>query len=108
MLPFADIQIYTYKYDAFLPKFAICRFTNAVRVIPYEFRVKMRFTSVLLSCLSAGALAAPVADDSVVKSHSLSNSWQNGGSLPDDTQIPVRIVLKQSNLDKGMDYLLTV
>ncbi|KAM3459880.1 hypothetical protein NHJ6243_006416 [Beauveria neobassiana] len=68
----------------------------------------MRFTSVLLSCLSAGALAAPVADDSVVKSHALSNSWQNEGSLPDDTQIPVRIALKQSNLDKGMDYLLTV
>ncbi|KAM3449277.1 hypothetical protein MY3296_007053 [Beauveria thailandica] len=68
----------------------------------------MRVTAVLLSCLCAGALAAPVDDDSVVKSHSLSNNWQNEGSLPDDTQIPVRIALKQSNLDKGMDYLLTV
>ncbi|KAM3549366.1 hypothetical protein ARSEF4850_008891 [Beauveria asiatica] len=68
----------------------------------------MRVTAVLLSCLCARALAAPVDDDSVVKSHSLSNNWQNEGSLPDDTQIPVRIALKQSNLDKGMDYLLTV
>ncbi|TQV97062.1 protease S8 tripeptidyl peptidase I [Cordyceps javanica] len=68
----------------------------------------MRLTAFLLSSLWARAWAVPVEDGSVVKSHSLSKSWESHGSLPDDTKIPVRIALKQKNLDKGMEYLLEV
>lgn len=67
----------------------------------------MRLTPALFS-LWVVALAAPVEDGSVTKSHTLSQRWENHGSLPADTKIPVRIALKQRNLHKGMDYLMEV
>jgi tripeptidyl-peptidase-1 len=74
----------------------------------------MKITSALLVSLAATASAAPhpvtIGNPVVHEKRDLgSNSrWVKRDALDADTRLPVRIALKQRNLDKGMDYLLEV
>ena len=63
----------------------------------------MKLTAALFA---AGALAAPFGSHE--KRNTLDPKWSKRDALSADTRMPVRIALKQQNLDKGMDYLLEV
>lgn len=71
----------------------------------------MKSSFALLSCLLAEAvLAAPSASSFVVhEKRDVDNErWIKREALHPDSRVPVRIAMKQRNLDKGMDYLLDV
>ena len=70
----------------------------------------MKGSLILLSGLFAGALAVPTTSHVVheKRSSSTQNRWVKRQALDADTKVPVRIALKQRNLDKGMDYLMEV
>lgn len=64
---------------------------------------------VLNSLLAAGAIAAPTGSHVIhEKRDTNSPRWVKREALNPSTKVPVRIALKQNNLDKGMDYLLDV
>jgi tripeptidyl-peptidase-1 len=70
----------------------------------------MKGSLLLLSGLLAGVLASPVTHDHVVheKRDIAHPRWYKRSPLDGDTNIPVRIALKQRNLDRGMDFLMEV
>lgn len=71
----------------------------------------MKSTFALLSCLLAeAALAAPSVASSVVheKRNAGNERWIKREALHPESRVPVRIAMKQRNLDKGMEYLLDV
>lgn len=69
----------------------------------------MKISLVVLNSLLAGALAAPTGSQVIhEKRDTNSPRWIKREAVNPSTKVPVRIALKQSNLDKGMDYLLDV
>lgn len=72
----------------------------------------MKLNYLLLSGLVAAASAAPRAQTSHVVHEKRNLAAKTGfvkrDALASGTRIPVRIALKQRNLDKGMDYLMAV
>lgn len=74
----------------------------------------MKINATLVAALAAVVAAAPrstTTGNHVVheKRHLVSNSpWIKRDAIHGDTRLPVRIALKQRNLDKGMDYLMEV
>ncbi|EHK50837.1 hypothetical protein TRIATDRAFT_145909 [Trichoderma atroviride IMI 206040] len=69
----------------------------------------MKISVVVLNSLLAGALAAPTGSQVIHEKRDTSSPrWIKREALNPSTKVPVRIALKQNNLDKGMDYLLDV
>lgn len=69
----------------------------------------MKLSLVVLNSLLAGAIAAPTGSQVIhEKRDTNSPRWIKRAAVDPSTKVPVRIALKQSNLDKGMDYLLDV
>ncbi|KHO00564.1 Peptidase S8/S53, subtilisin/kexin/sedolisin [Metarhizium album ARSEF 1941] len=69
----------------------------------------MKTNLVFLKGLFAGAIAASMGSDTVHEKRDVSSSrWTKREAVDANTKVPVRIALKQKNLDKGMDYLLEV
>ncbi|KAK5995211.1 Tripeptidyl-peptidase sed1 [Cladobotryum mycophilum] len=69
----------------------------------------MKISLILLNGLLAGAIAVPTSSGVVHEKRDTSNGqWIKREALDASTKVPVRIALKQKNLDKGFDYLLEV
>ncbi|KAL7905061.1 peptidase S8/S53 domain-containing protein [Trichoderma velutinum] len=69
----------------------------------------MKIGLIVLNSLLAGAIAVPTGSQVVHEKRDTNNArWIKREAVDPNTKIPVRIALKQSNLDKGMDYLLDV
>ncbi|RFU77057.1 peptidase s8 s53, subtilisin kexin sedolisin [Trichoderma arundinaceum] len=69
----------------------------------------MKISLIVLNSLLAGAIAVPTGSQIIHEKRDTDNGrWVKREALDPSTKIPVRIALKQSNLDKGMDYLLDV
>lgn len=70
----------------------------------------MKGSLILLSGLFAGALAIPTTGHVVHerRASSTQNRWVKRHALDANTKVPLRIALKQRNLDKGMNYLMEV
>ena len=71
----------------------------------------MRFSSIaLLGAFVAGVIAAPSPERYVVheKRDGEARAWKRGNRLHSRATMPMRIGLKQSNLDKGHDMLMGV
>lgn len=69
----------------------------------------MKIGLIVLNSLLAGVIAVPTGSRVIHEQRDTSNArWIKREALDPDTKVPVRIALKQSNLDKGMDYLLDV
>ncbi|GFP58602.1 tripeptidyl-peptidase sed1 [Trichoderma asperellum] len=69
----------------------------------------MKISLVVLNSLLAGAIAVPTGSQVIHEKRDTNNPrWIKREALSPSTQVPVRIALKQNNLDKGMDYLLAV
>lgn len=71
----------------------------------------MKTASTLLVAYLAVASAVPLATNHVVhekRDTGLQSRWIKRDAVPGATRLPVRIALKQRNLDKGMDLLLEV
>ncbi|MCJ1310955.1 hypothetical protein MMC25_004624 [Agyrium rufum] len=71
----------------------------------------MRFSSLaVLGALTAAALAAPSDKHYTLheKRHVLPARWTKRDRVSSDSILPMRIGLKQANLDKGYDYLMDV
>lgn len=71
----------------------------------------MKTAASLLIGYLAVASAAPRLTNAVVhekRAIGSQSSWIKRDAVPGATRLPVRIALKQRNLDKGMDYLLEV
>lgn len=72
----------------------------------------MKLNSLIVSSLAAGALAMPAGTDNHVvhekRDLSPHSQWTKGAAVDSNARIPVRIALKQRNLDKGMDYIMKV
>jgi tripeptidyl-peptidase-1 len=65
--------------------------------------------SLLITTLTAAVAAAPLSNHVVhEKRDGLPAGWVTVGSLSRDAVLPVRIALKQSNLEKGHDFLMDV
>lgn len=69
-------------------------------------------TATILAVVAVKSLALPAFPyvNHVIheKRDAIERKWSRGSSVDPDHVLPVRIGLKQSNLDKGMDYLLEV
>lgn len=69
----------------------------------------MKISLVVLNGLLAGAIALPTGSQVIHEKRDTNNPrWIKREALSPSTKVPVRIALKQNNLDKGMDYLLDV
>lgn len=70
----------------------------------------MKNSLVLLAGLVASGLALPSGTHVVHEKRDLTNTlgWNKREAAKGSEKVPVRIALKQSNLDKGMDYILEV
>lgn len=69
----------------------------------------MKISIIALNSLLAGAIAIPTGSQVVHERRDTDNArWIKREALNPDTKVPVRIALKQNNLNKGMDYLLDV
>lgn len=69
----------------------------------------MKLTPVVLSSLLACVAATPVSKEAAHQQHHiLDSNWEKQHGLGDETHIPVRIALKQRNLENAADYLLEV
>ncbi|KAL7805628.1 subtilisin-like protein [Trichoderma gracile] len=69
----------------------------------------MKIGLIVLNSLLAGVLAIPTGLQIIHEKRDTSNArWTKRDTLDPNTRVPVRIALKQNNLDKGMDYLLDV
>ncbi|KAK2603824.1 hypothetical protein QQS21_004026 [Conoideocrella luteorostrata] len=69
----------------------------------------MKISLVVLNGLFAGAIAVPTGSHTVHERRDLSNGqWIKREAANANAKVPVRIAMKQKNLDKGMDYLLEV
>lgn len=69
----------------------------------------MKISLIVLNGLLAGAMAVPTGSQVVHEKRDTNNArWIKREAVDPNTKVPVRIALKQSNLDKGMDYLLDV
>lgn len=62
----------------------------------------------LFGSFVTAAAVAPLKDAVQEKIHVLGPMWQKQEALDAGARIPVRIALKQRNVEKGMDYLLEV
>lgn len=75
--------------------------------------MRYSFTAALLGALAVQALALPSTPYVNNAVHEKRNEiqqrrWVRGNPVEADHILPVRVGLKQSNLDKGMEYLLEV
>lgn len=71
--------------------------------------VRMKISLILLNGLCAGAIAVPTGSNTIHEKRDVSSGRWTKREAPDaNAKVPVRIALKQKNLDKGMDYLLEV
>lgn len=69
----------------------------------------MKISLIVLNSLLAGAIAVPTGSQVVHERRDTNNArWIKRDAVDPNTKVPVRIALKQNNLDKGMDYLLDV
>lgn len=68
----------------------------------------MKISLIVLNGLLAGAIAVPTSQVVHEKRDTNNARWIKREAVDPNTKVPVRIALKQSNLDKGMDYLLDV
>ena len=68
----------------------------------------MKVTAVFLSAFCAAALGIPVGQDVVHERRAIDSAFVKGAAAAADTVVPVRIALKQRNLDKGMQLLMDV
>ncbi|KAK2609355.1 hypothetical protein QQS21_002136 [Conoideocrella luteorostrata] len=70
----------------------------------------MKNAFVLLAGFIAGGLAMPSGSHVLHEKRDLANpmGWTKREAADGAQKVPVRIALKQSNLDKGMDYILEV
>lgn len=66
----------------------------------------MKVAAVFLSAFVAAALGIPMTD--VVHDKRDVSGFVKREPMASETLVPVRIALKQRNLDKGMDYLMAV
>lgn len=70
----------------------------------------MFLTSVFLSLLASDVVASPVLSRSIQheKREYTPKGWSKGERIPGDAVLPMRIGLKQQNLEKGHDLLMDV
>jgi tripeptidyl-peptidase-1 len=72
----------------------------------------MKLNSLVVNGLAVGALAAPANTDNHIiherRDVSPHSQWTKGAALDINAMIPVRIALKQRNLENGMDYIMKV
>lgn len=69
----------------------------------------MKFSLIALNGLATVALAATTSSRTVHEKRGVDgHRWTKRDALDADHVIPVRIALKQRNLENGMDYLLKV
>jgi tripeptidyl-peptidase-1 len=70
----------------------------------------MHFSLAALSCLLAGALAAPSLKRHVIheRRERLPTHWRTNAKLHGDSYLPLRIALKQSNLENADEFLMDV
>lgn len=69
----------------------------------------MKTTCILLGLLLPSAIAVPTLAHKIHEQRdSLNSRWAKGKLAHADTRVPVRIALKQSNIDKAEAYLLEV
>jgi tripeptidyl-peptidase-1 len=73
-----------------------------------ERKGNMKISIIVINSLLAGAIAVPTGSQVHEKRDTNNARWIKREALNPSTKVPVRIALKQSNLDKGMDYLLDV
>lgn len=66
----------------------------------------MKVAAVFLSAFCAAALGIPLGQDVVHEKRDIDSLFQKGAAAEADKVIPVRIALKQQNLDKGMELLM--
>lgn len=66
----------------------------------------MKVAAIFLSAFVAAALGIPITD--VVHDKRDVSGFVKREALASSTLIPVRIALKQRNLDQGMDHLMAV
>lgn len=66
--------------------------------------------AVLLGAFAAQAAAAPFSSSHAVHERRdyVPKSWMKKGRVEHDVELPVRIGMTQSNLDKGHDLLMDV
>lgn len=68
----------------------------------------MKLVSIFLGAFVAAALGIPMGDVIHEKRDHLPSHIAKRSAVAADTLVPIRIALKQRNLDKGMDYLMDV
>lgn len=69
----------------------------------------MKFSQVLFGALVPGAIAVPASLYKVHERRDTVNSkWIKTQSAESATKVPVRIALKQNNVEKGDGYLMEV
>lgn len=70
----------------------------------------MRNSLFLVAGLAAGTMALPSSSHIVHerRTETLTHGWEKREAADPNTLVPVRIALKQSNIDKGDDYLMEV
>lgn len=66
----------------------------------------MKVAAIFLSAFVAAALGVPM--DSVLHEKRAADGMVKRGTLSAEETVPVRIALKQPNLEKGMDLLMDV
>ena len=72
-------------------------------------RMKMKLSFLLVPGLVAGVLATPFEARVRHESRDISHpSWTKRKPLDSIVNVPVRIAMKQRNLEHGMDYLMEV
>ena len=71
--------------------------------------MKMRHSLLLVGGLVAGVLGTPFEARVRHESRDISHpSWTKREPLDANSNVPVRIAMKQRNLEHGMDYLMEV
>ncbi|KAG8411214.1 hypothetical protein J3459_016525 [Metarhizium acridum] len=69
----------------------------------------MKISLILLNGVFAGTIAVPTGSNTIHEKRDVSGGrWTKREAADANTKVPVRIALKQKNLDQGMDYLLEV
>lgn len=89
-------------------QFERCRQTYSHHFFLYPL-TKMKLNVIILNGLAAGAFAMPTTNSAVHEKRDVaSGPWTKMDAINANARIPVRIALKQRNLENGMAYLMKV
>ena len=98
-----------HAFDEFLHKEASGPFQSFSFTSIHQLALTMRLTLLTLGALVASVIAAPSSTHVLhEKRNALPFGWERHDKLPSHDVLPMRIALKQSNLDKAEEYLMDV